>query len=332
MINEILEFEAYVTSPESDSPRIQPKMFTNNFSSASELFGLEHILTMIARGFIFGNYSKNGIFSENGSMNELQIETITSVLFRWLGFDCAKNDKADSDALEKWYEKYPQADAWLKKYYMKHCSKKDKERLWSKLEEKWSDHLQGGDYKASQYSIHDVIANALELGELKEQCMLIKKDSEVMKTAKLKERFKYLYRVEDHGKQTSLQEKTVERLLKNIAAYLYLRSNHPKDQKYVLLNRIQLLCWYGLDDNKNELGSWYFSKCVFGEGDHAKPIMTAISSQRGWNFIKLLIDNDFISKFDIRLIDANEMDAVDSEKYWIMKDHGHGVGSLRCVE
>jgi hypothetical protein len=330
MINEILEFEAYVTSPESDSPRIQPKMFTNNFSTTSELFGLEHILTMIARGFIFGNYSQGGIFSEDGSVNELQIVTIKSVLFRWLGFDCAKNDKADSDALEKWYEKYPQADAWLKKYYMKHCSKKDKAKLWSKLEEKWSDSLQGGDYRASQYSMNDVIANALELGGLKEQCMLIKKDSEVTKSAKLKERFKYLYHVEDHGRQTSLQEKTVERLLKNIAAYLYLRSNHPEDQKYVLLNRIQLLCWYGLDDNKNEAGSWYFSRCVFGEEGHAKPIMTAISSQRGWKFIKLLIDDDFISKFDIRLIDVNEIDAVDREKYWIMKDCGHGVGNLRC--
>jgi hypothetical protein len=332
MINEILEFKAYVISPESDLPRIQPKMFTNNFSSTSELYGLEHILTMIARGFIFGNYSEDGIFLEDGSVNEQQLETIKSVLFRWLGFDCVKKYEADGEALEKWYEKYPQADAWLKKYYRKHCGRKDKAKLWSKLEEKWSDSLQGGDYKASQYSMNDVIANALAHGALKEQCMLIKKDSVDIKSAKLKERLKYLYRVEDHGRQTSLQEKTVERLLKNIAAYLYLRSNHPRDQKYVLLNRIQLLCWYGLDDNKNESGSWYFSKCVFGEEDHAKPIMTAVSSQRGWKFIKLMIDDEFISKFDIRLIDVNEMDAVDREKYWIMKDHGHGVGSLRCVE
>jgi hypothetical protein len=45
-----------------------------------------------------------------------------------------------------------------------------------------------------------------------------------------------------------------------------------------------------------------------------------------------MIDDEFISKFDIRLIDVNEIDAVDREKYWIMKDYGHGVGSLKCVE
>ena len=31
MLNEILEFEAYVKAPESEKPRIQPKLLTNNF-------------------------------------------------------------------------------------------------------------------------------------------------------------------------------------------------------------------------------------------------------------------------------------------------------------
>ena len=31
MLNEILEFEAYVKSPESEKPRIQPKLLTNNY-------------------------------------------------------------------------------------------------------------------------------------------------------------------------------------------------------------------------------------------------------------------------------------------------------------
>ena len=60
--------------------------------------------------------------------------------------------------------------------------------------------------------------------------------------------------------------------------------------------------------------------------------MTAMSSDRGWNFIKLKIDDDFIAKYDIKLIDANEIDAVDKEKYWIIKDSGHRVGSICCVE
>ena len=332
MINEILEFEAYVTSPDSDTPRIQPKMLTNNFNSTGDLYGLEHILTMIARGFIFGFFFNEDKFSEDGTINAQLLDSTKSVLFHWLGFKCANDYSADRDALDKWYKKYPQADGWLNKYYMKHCCKKDKTKLWDGLEEKWTGSLQDGDYRVSGYSINDVIANALELGELKEHCMLIKKDSEIMKSAKLKDRFKYLYHLDIESQGTNLQEKTVERLLKNIAAYLHLRRNHPENQRYVLLNRLQLLCWYGLDDNKNESGSWYFTKCVFDDGDKAKPIMTAISSQSGWRFIKLIIDNDFISKYDIGLIDAKDINSVDREMYWIIKDNGHGVGSLKCVE
>lgn len=44
MLNEMLEFEAYVKSPESEKPRIQPKLLTNNFSEDGNLFGIERIL------------------------------------------------------------------------------------------------------------------------------------------------------------------------------------------------------------------------------------------------------------------------------------------------
>lgn len=53
MLNEILEFEAYVKSPESEKPRIQPKLLTNNFNEDGNLFGIERILIVIARGYIF---------------------------------------------------------------------------------------------------------------------------------------------------------------------------------------------------------------------------------------------------------------------------------------
>ena len=56
MLNEILEFESYIKTPTSDNHRLQPKMLTDDFGSAGNLYGLEHILTTIARGFIFGNF------------------------------------------------------------------------------------------------------------------------------------------------------------------------------------------------------------------------------------------------------------------------------------
>ena len=162
--------------------------------------------------------------------------------------------------------------------------------------------------------------------------MVIKKDSAIIKSSKLKDRFKYLFCLDENKKAANPQEKTVERFLKNIAAYLYLKENHPVGQKFVLLDRIQLLCWYGLDDNKNEADSWYFKRFLFDKCDSKVPIMTAMSGDRGWNFIKLMIDNDFIAKYDIKLINADEIESVDKEKYWIIKDNGHGVGSICCLE
>ena len=329
MINELQEFKSYITTPTSDTPRLLPKMLTDDFGSTGNLYGLEHLLTIIARGFIFGNFYDADEVSDNGMLSEDLIVTVKRILFSWLGFECAKDYVGDADAINKWNKKYPQADGWLKNYYMKHCTKKDG---WAKIEEERSKYLMGENYRLSVVSTNNIIANALELGPLKEQYMIVKKDSVSVKSSKLKDRFQYLYCLDESKKAANPQEKTVERFIKNIAAYLYLKENHPVGQKFVLLDRIQLLCWYGLDDNKNEADSWYFKRFLFDKGNSKEPIMTAMSGDRGWNFIKLMIDNDFIEKYDISLIDATAIDSVDRDEYFIIKDNGHGVGSICCLE
>ena len=331
MINELLEFKSYITYPSSDTPRLQPKILTDDFGSAGNLYGLEHLLTTIARGFIYGNFYHADKASDNGMLSEDLIVTIKRILFSWLGFECTNDYIGDVDAINRWNKKYPQADGWLKKYYEKHCDKKDKAKRWAKIEEKWTESLQGFDYRLNVVSINNIISNAIELGPLREQYMVIKKDSTSIKSAKLKDRFQYLFSLDENMESAKPQEKTVERFIKNIAAYLYFMGNHPKGQKYVLLDRIQLLCWYGLDDNKNEADSWYFKRFLFDKGNSKEPIMTAMSGDRGWNFIKLMIDNDFIAKYDIRLIDAAAIDSIDKDKYFIIKDNGHGVGSICCL-
>ena len=332
MLNELQEFESYITSPTSDTPRLQPKMLTDDFGSTGNLYGLEHVLTIIARGFIFGDFIDVDKTYDDGMISDDLIATVGNILFSWLGFECAKNYVGDADIIKKWSKQYPQADGWLKKYYMKHCIKKDASKRWAKIEEERSKYLLGEDYRLSVVSINNIIANALECGRLKEQCMVIKKDSAIIKSSKLKDRFKYLFCLDESNKAANPQERTVERFLKNIAAYLYLKENHPQGQKFVLLDRIQLLCWYGLDDNKNEADSWYFKRFLFDKGNSKEPIMTAMSGDRGWNFIKLMIDNDFIAKYDIRLIDAAAIDSIDRDKYFVIKDNGHGVGSICCLE
>lgn len=330
MINELLEFEAYITDPTSDAPRLQPKMLTDDFGGAGNLYGLEHVLTIIARGFIFGGFYDADSILENGTPSDTFVATVNRIIFSWLSFICAEYYTGDEDAVKKWNKKYPQADGWFKKYYVKHCTKKDVEERFDKIEKVRVKYLRGFDYRSSVVSVNNIIAGALEQGPLKEQCMVIKKDSNPIKSIKIKDRFQYLLSLDKDAAKP--QERTVERLLKNIAAYLYLKDNHRDGQKYVLLDRMQLLCWYGLDDNKNAARSWYFKSFLFDKGDGKAPIMTALSGNRGWNFIKLRIDNDFITKYDISLIDAQEIETVDKEKYWVIKDNGHGVGSICCVE
>lgn len=332
MINELQEFKSYITSPTSDTPRLLPKMLTDDFCSTGNLYGLEHLLTIIARGFIFGGCIDVNKTSDDGMISDDLIATVGNILFSWLGFECTKDYVGDVDAINKWNDKHPQADGWLKKYYMKHCAKKDAEKRWANIEKERKKYLLGGDYRLGAVSINNIIANALEQGPLKEQYMIIKKSSVSGKSKKLKDRFQYLFCLDESKKAANPQEKTVERFLKNIAAYLYLKDNHPKGQKFVLLDRIQLLCWYGLDDNKNEADSWYFKRFLFDKGNSKEPIMTAMSGDRGWNFIKLMIDTDFIARYDIRLIDATAIDSVDRDKYFIIKDNGHGVGSICCLE
>ena len=99
MINEILEFESYVTSPTSDTPRLQPKMLTDDFGSTGNLYGLEHLLTTIARGFIFGNFYDTDKIFDDGIISDDFIATVAHVLFSWLGFECAKDYVGDADAI-----------------------------------------------------------------------------------------------------------------------------------------------------------------------------------------------------------------------------------------
>ena len=102
MINELIEFKSYITAPTSDTPRLQPKMLTDDFGSTGNLYGLEHILTIIARGFIFGDLYDADKVSDDGMISNNLIATVDNILFSWLGFECAQDYVGDADAINKW--------------------------------------------------------------------------------------------------------------------------------------------------------------------------------------------------------------------------------------
>ena len=86
MLNEILEFKAYVEDPESDRPRIQPKMLTENYES-DDLNGIGGILVILARGFIFGFETEQKVYNEEGLVHENILNDTKYILLQWCGID-----------------------------------------------------------------------------------------------------------------------------------------------------------------------------------------------------------------------------------------------------
>ena len=60
--------------------------------------------------------------------------------------------------------------------------------------------------------------------------------------------------------------------------------------------------------------------------------MEAHSRDRGWSFIKLSINQEFLEHFEFQLISEEQIADIDKSRYWILKDTGHGTKSLKSLE
>ena len=197
MLNEKAEFEAYITNPESSSPRIQPKLLTGNFSTDCGLYGIEQILVVLARGYIFDTYREDEIYSDGFVRPELLNDT-KLFLQRWLGFHFEHANSPERNPAPSYRRQasngtdyFRESDGWFKKYWMAHCEKneKEKETLWKNLETKWTETLSVNDYRENQITLNSVIAQALNRGSLKEQYLVFRKDPSGAPVKNKKERF-----------------------------------------------------------------------------------------------------------------------------------------------
>lgn len=338
MLNEIAEFESYVKDPASRNPRIQPKLFTENFSNSCSLYELDQILLVIARGFIFSAYRNKDFWDSNGILNQEILTNTTTVLMRWCGFvpQNTNNFSHPDNPVRKWFQDYPDADGWLERYWKSHCPKPEceKNQLWEQVVQKRSGILSALDYKGNISTYHSIIALALSQGALKERYLIFKKDDSFTKEkSNAGKRFTYLYQLipGKDGRIHNLQPKTQERLLKTIVAYLLSKEYHPKGQSSILLKRLRLLNWYSADDAKNDRSIWYYPTCVW-KIEPLIPIMEATDPKEHLSFIKLKINQEFLEHFDFHIVEKEQLCDVDREKYWILEDTGHGTGSLKCME
>lgn len=355
MLNERLELEAYVSNPKSENPRLQPKVLTNKFDikmGKYSLRGITRVLTIVTQEILF----PEGMDSADSDLLQIRMQTVPVILNHWCGFlpegDFQEvKDEAIKTAVEKWFTKYPESDGWLYEYwkhqyitYQMAVAERKKKRqnsksdsatmdisaddiskkgevLWKGLVNQWKDQFNStNNYMAESVNFNNIIADALAAGPLKEQYLVFRKDLydskktkfNIKKIQDLKTQmnmFGYLYKCEGNAS-------TKLKFLKNVAAFLLWKQEHPDSQNEVLLQKERLLGWYGLDDCTGTVKTWFLEK--FTWLDH--PVMTRIAYP---DFAKFGFDPEYLKYFDFQLIKPEDEEKY-AEDYWILKDSGHG--------
>lgn len=316
MLNEFIELKAYVTEPESSIPRLQPYLLTDYFSEDCNLIGIEHILTLIARSYIFSN---NNL--KRGEMISMQlVDDTIELLHRWTGFsDTDSRKRTKNDALEVWMNENDITDSWLKRYWIyqfnsKKISRKgiqSAEEFWEKLERKWNRSLNMPlDYLAGRITYRNIVANSLEIGPLRNRYLVLKKDPCATEKVKVNKRFKYLF------DESSRQESSDMKIVKLIATYLINIEKHPKGQKEVWVSNSELANWFGKDDAKHGNITWYPKNALW----NGTPIYKRIVVKGGGT--KLYFDEKYLKEFDFHIICCNEVKDY-GDDYWILEDKGH---------
>ena len=317
MLNEFLEFKSYVTNPESPTPRVQPYLLTDHFSESADLIGIEHIMTVIARAFLF---SEEKVVQEE-LVSQQVIEDTIELLHRWTGFSDIENRKRTSnERVDEWMKSHSVTDGWLKKYWMFQVKNGEtvnrkratEQNLWESVEKEWNKKLNSEcDFMVKKITYKNIIANALEIGPLQNQYFIVKRDSTPRdKPVKSNQRFKYL------SDKSSRQESSDMKIMKIIAAYLLHLKYHPEGQKEVWITNGELANWYGLDDGNNGTETFYPKNVFWKE----KPIYT-LHSLKG-NYTKVVVDQEYLNEFDFKIIDIDDADKY-KETHWVLEDLGH---------
>lgn len=322
MLNEYIEFKDYVTYPKSSKPRVQPYMLTDHFSEKNYLIGIEEIMTVVARGYIFSEDRQ--LYDESGRFDGKIFNDTIELLHRWTGFsDTDMRKRTNNSELDKWMKLHSVEDSWLKKYWIYWLGVKDKKissekkiQKWEQLEVEWNGKLNSPmDYRANKITYNNVIANALEKGPLKNRYFAMKKNVEhIGKNINVsdKERFKhFLYKSGAH-------DTTYNKVLKLICTYLLFLEFYPRGQHQVWVKSSELSRWYGLDEGKNGGDSWYPDNMEWNNRE------IYITNKVKGNLIKLMVDSEYLKTFDFRIIECEDASKYKDE-YWVLEDCGHGL-------
>lgn len=294
MLDEIKEVEAYLCQPDAKEPRLGEKLL---FEKKGEyrLNGIADVLTLVACRYLYD-------YNQLSKTDMKWKENVILIMRIWCGFE---NDVTEEE-LEwakkenaAWFQNYPQAEGWLRKYHKNIHKEADVECEWLKYSEKWREILNSKYfYQAESLCYENILAQAIARGPLKSYYLVIKKEYENALENDIKN--------EKDKKPDSRRKNT---LLKILAAYKILQRFHP-GQESVLLQTNRILNWLGFNSDKDDRWCLGFQWC--GEN-----IFTKESTN---NYKKLHVNQKFLKEMDVKL---QEGDLI-PDGYNVYKDMGHG--------
>lgn len=304
MLNELQEAEAYLRKPDSDDTRLKAQLLSDDFDKTCKLNGIADVLTMVVRRYLDlcksgkAEVCESGIADENTEENTEEMAIL--IMRVWCGFDGDVTEaelKRAKDCNQKWFQKYPKADGWLRAYHEKHL--KGKCGSWQEYSGKWKKILNSQLlYQAESICFGNILAQAIAGGGLKTYYLVMNKAYEETLATELRN---------PDGKMPGQPKQ--KNILKILAAYKVLQRVHPQ-QKFVLLQTNRILNWMGFESDREQ--NWCLNITWRGE-----PLFT---KDGGSDYKKICVNQDFLKEMDVHLQESKTI----PDGCHVYEDIGHG--------
>lgn len=309
MLNEIIEYDQYSFDCDIETNKTLSRLTHRNICNG--LSGIERAMTTVARYYYYNYYSKG----EMSQAQEERIEFVRSVLKAWCGLmnqedECPLAAKHIEDWLPKYIENMLKKNAEGNELSLKRLEEsleklKNKKSAFSKRlfveyisddeANKWKN-----DFKKITYD--SIIANAIELGELKERVLLSKT-------------FPFERIKKEKGNINSAEQ---DRVIKIISAFLLNRVN--ANQMFAVVNKADIANWCK-ESPKMDKDDYQKFKYRFGGED--VPLFESVLIAN--NIVKFKVAPELLGfcEFVICENDANILNSYIEQGYkYIYRDSG----------
>lgn len=339
MLNEYIEYEEYMQWPTTT-----PRIFTHKkyAMTKTKLSGLERPLIIIARKILFDDLKYCELTTEDARAQALK--STIDALKAWTAFGEVPNIAGLNDFRSEWFKDFFQEsfdlDAWNdlisgKKSKASGKLQFEESLLPKKINAEGKEDSQANTYKLITYE--RIIADAIYQGPLQRKYLVCKSgfESDII--------YRVYSRVEKEDKKEivldhteylanckkSLTSKRLEKIfysdlvLRYIAAYLMERNRCG--QENVILNKTDLYNWIqALLPFKYDKTKFVYSAFEYNPRKDLEDTEYLFSSEAYDNVSKSLVNQDYLKKYDFRVVDEDEISKL-SDGYVYFSDQGAGL-------